>query len=155
MTLCDPMDCSLPGSSVHGVGCHFLIQGIFPSQGLNPGLLHYRQVLLPSEPPGKSKVGKTSVNWFLTKIFLKYFFWIHFFVASFLGRWGGLFFFPSLHAFRDLSSSTRKWTQSHNSPNHCTARELPVVFIYLFFFDSFVHWVGVVFFFCICEFKKS
>ena len=35
--LCDPMDCSLPGSSVQGnfsgentgVGCHFLLQGIF------------------------------------------------------------------------------------------------------------------------------
>ena len=35
LTLCDPMDCSLPGSSVHGivqarvlVGCHFLLQCI-------------------------------------------------------------------------------------------------------------------------------
>ena len=36
------------------VGCHFLLQGIFPIQGLNPGLLHCRQTLLPSEPPGKS-----------------------------------------------------------------------------------------------------
>ena len=46
-TLCDPMDSSLLGSSVHGdspgkntgVGCHFLLQGIFPTQGLNLGLL--------------------------------------------------------------------------------------------------------------------
>ena len=45
---CDPMDCSLPGSSVHGdsplkntgVCCHALLQGIFPTQGLNPHLLH-------------------------------------------------------------------------------------------------------------------
>ena len=52
-TLCNPMDCSLPGSSVHGdspgkntgVGCHFLLQGIFPTQGSNPGLLHCRQIL--------------------------------------------------------------------------------------------------------------
>jgi len=52
-TLCDPMDCSPPGSSVHGdpsgkntgVGCHSLLQGIFPTQGLNPGLPHYREVL--------------------------------------------------------------------------------------------------------------
>ena len=53
-TLCDPMDCSsLPSSSVHGdspgknseVGCHFLLQGIFPTQGLKPGLLHCRQIL--------------------------------------------------------------------------------------------------------------
>ena len=52
-TLCDPMDCSLPGSSIHGilqakntrVGSHSLLQGIFPTQGLNPGLLHCRQIL--------------------------------------------------------------------------------------------------------------
>ena len=53
LTLCDPRDCSLPGSSVHGdspgkntgVGCHALLQGIFPNQGLNPDLLHCRQIL--------------------------------------------------------------------------------------------------------------
>ena len=28
-----------------GVGCHFLLQGIFPTQGLNPGLSHCRQTL--------------------------------------------------------------------------------------------------------------
>ena len=28
-----------------GVGCHFLLQGIFPSQGSNPGLPHCRQML--------------------------------------------------------------------------------------------------------------
>ena len=52
-TLCDPMNCSLPGSSVlgdspgknTGVGCHALLQGIFPTQGSNPGLLHCRQIL--------------------------------------------------------------------------------------------------------------
>ena len=37
---CDPMDCSPPGSSVHGIlqariGCHPLLQGIFPSQESN------------------------------------------------------------------------------------------------------------------------
>ena len=50
---CNPMDCSLPGSSVHGdspgknngVGCHVLLQGIFPTQVLNPGLLHCRWIL--------------------------------------------------------------------------------------------------------------
>ena len=50
LTLCDPMYCSLPGSSVHGdspcnnigMGCHALLQGIFPTQGSNPGLLHCR-----------------------------------------------------------------------------------------------------------------
>ena len=28
-----------------GVGCYSLLYGIFPMQGLNPGLLHYRQIL--------------------------------------------------------------------------------------------------------------
>ena len=28
-----------------GVGCHFLLQGIFPTQGLKLGLLHYRWIL--------------------------------------------------------------------------------------------------------------
>ena len=52
LTLCNPMDCSLPGSSVHGilqarilVGCLALLQGIFPIQGSNPGLLNCRQIL--------------------------------------------------------------------------------------------------------------
>jgi len=26
------------------MGCHALLQGIFPTQGLNPGLLHDRQI---------------------------------------------------------------------------------------------------------------
>ena len=33
-----------PGKNTGG-GCHFLLQEIFPTQGLNPGLLHYRQTL--------------------------------------------------------------------------------------------------------------
>ena len=44
--LCDPTDCSLPSSSLHGifqarsgVGCHFLLQGIFPTWRSNPHLL--------------------------------------------------------------------------------------------------------------------
>ena len=47
LSLCDPMHCSPPGSSVHGdsPGCHALLQGIFPTQVSNPGLLHCRQFL--------------------------------------------------------------------------------------------------------------
>ena len=53
LTLCDPVDCSPLGSSVPWdspgkntrVGCHFLLQGIFRTQGSNPGLLHCRQML--------------------------------------------------------------------------------------------------------------
>ena len=47
------VDCSLPASSVHRdslgkntwVGCQFLLQGIFPTQGLNSRLLHFRLIL--------------------------------------------------------------------------------------------------------------
>ena len=46
------MDCSPPGSSVcgdspgkdTGVGCHALLQGIFPTQGSTPGLQHCRRI---------------------------------------------------------------------------------------------------------------
>ena len=54
-TLCDPINCSLPGSSVHGIlqarilkaGCHFLFQGIFPTQGSNPLFLQWQVDFLP------------------------------------------------------------------------------------------------------------
>ena len=63
-TLCDPMDCSPSGSSVHGdspgkntgMGCPALLQGIFPTQGLNPHilpLLHWQAGSLPWAPPEK------------------------------------------------------------------------------------------------------
>ena len=39
-----------------GMGFHFLLQGIFPTQGSNRGLPHCRQMLLLSEPPGKSSL---------------------------------------------------------------------------------------------------
>ena len=51
-SLCDPTDCSSSDFSVYGfygkntgVGSHSLLQGIFPTLGLNPSLLHYRQIL--------------------------------------------------------------------------------------------------------------
>ena len=51
--LCNPIDCSLPGSFVHGdspgqntgMSCHARLQGIFPTQGSNPGLPHCRWIL--------------------------------------------------------------------------------------------------------------
>ena len=53
LTLCDPM-----GYTVHEIlqarilewGSHSLLQGVFPTQGSNLGLLHCRQSL-PSRPP--------------------------------------------------------------------------------------------------------
>ena len=53
-TLCDPHGIYRPWNSPDqntGVGSHSLLQGIFPTQGLNPGLCHCRWVLYQ---PGKS-----------------------------------------------------------------------------------------------------
>ena len=50
--LCDPMDCSPPGSSVHGIFQPRILkwvaipfQGIFLTQRSNSGLLHCRQII--------------------------------------------------------------------------------------------------------------
>ena len=53
LTPCSPLDCSLPGSSVHGNSsgkniegdCHALLQGIFPTQKSNLHLPHCWQIL--------------------------------------------------------------------------------------------------------------
>ena len=51
-TLCDPMDCSLSGSSIHGIFQARVLEWIvisfsriFLTQELNPGLLHCGQTL--------------------------------------------------------------------------------------------------------------
>ena len=63
-TVCDPMDCSppvflcpwdFPGKNT-GVGWHALLQGVFPTQGLNPLLLHWQVGTLPLAPPGKPQL---------------------------------------------------------------------------------------------------
>ena len=62
--LCNAMDCSTPGSSVHGdspgkntrVGCHILLQEIFPTNGSNPGLLHFRQILYRLSHQGSPRI---------------------------------------------------------------------------------------------------
>ena len=48
LTLCDPVDCIVhgdsPGQST-GEGSRSLLQGIFPTQGSNPGIPHCRRIL--------------------------------------------------------------------------------------------------------------
>ena len=64
LSLCNPLDCSTPGSSIHeifsgkntGVGCHFLLQGIIPSSGTEPTFpvsLVLQADFLPAKPLGK------------------------------------------------------------------------------------------------------
>ena len=62
LTLCDPVDCTprllcpwdFPGKST-GVGCHFLLHGIFLTQGLNPSLPRCRQTLYRLSHQGNSR----------------------------------------------------------------------------------------------------
>ena len=64
LTICDSMDYILPSSSVRGdslgkntgVGCHALLQGIFPTQESNPGLSHCRQILYYLSHQGSPKI---------------------------------------------------------------------------------------------------
>ena len=65
-TLCDPMDCSPSGSSVHGIFQARILEwvamlssrGVFLIQGLNPlplHLPHWQAGSLPLAPPGKAR----------------------------------------------------------------------------------------------------
>ena len=70
LTLCDPIDCNLLGFSVHrifclwnscpgkntGVGSCSHLQGIFPTQGSNPGLLCCRRILYCLSHKGSPRV---------------------------------------------------------------------------------------------------
>ena len=76
--LCDPMDCSPPGPSVHGdspgkntgVGRHALLQGIFLYLGIQPRSPALQVDSLLSQPPGKStNTGMDSLS-LLQRIFL-------------------------------------------------------------------------------------
>ena len=69
-SLCNPTDCSPPGFSVRGdslgkntaVGSLSLLQGICPTKGWNPGLLHCRQILYHLSHQGCPKFSYTSEN---------------------------------------------------------------------------------------------
>ena len=66
-TLCDPVDCILyspwnsPGQNT-GVGSLSLLQGIFPTQGSNPGLLHCRRILYQLSHKGSSALNANSLQ---------------------------------------------------------------------------------------------
>ena len=73
---CDPMDCSLPGSSVHGIfqeeywsGLPFPSLGDLLDPGIKPGYPALQADALPSEPPGERKVAFNQNTWkFLKEI---------------------------------------------------------------------------------------
>ena len=104
LTLCDPLDCSPPGSSVYrdspgkttGVVCHALLQENFPTQGSNPGVLICRWILylLSYQETYFQRIHQTPNNCFKIHIFI-YIYWIlnfqkmgssWFFLQDFLGE---------------------------------------------------------------------
>ena len=62
-TLCDPMDYIIhglynsPGKNT-GVGSLSLLQGIFPTQGLIPGLPHYKRIICQLNHKGSQRILK-------------------------------------------------------------------------------------------------
>ena len=95
LTLCDPMDCSPPGSSVHGILQAGILQWVavpFSRRPSQPGertlVSHIADRFLPSEPPGKC-LGqclfatdfsnmKESKNYFI----IFYFYWFFFYWST-------------------------------------------------------------------------
>ena len=85
-TLCDPMDCpwNSPGQNT-GLGSLSLLQGMFPTQGLNPGFLHCRWILYQLNHKGSPRIlewvaypfssgtsrprNRTGVSYFACRIF--------------------------------------------------------------------------------------
>ena len=66
-TLCNPMDCSLPGSSIHGIFQARVLEwiaipspGDLPNPGIKPGSPALQADALPSEPPGKPQKSQNS-----------------------------------------------------------------------------------------------
>ena len=61
-TLCDPMYCSLPASSLHGILQARVVEWVaisfyrdLPDPGIKPGSPAFQADTLTSEPPGKEK----------------------------------------------------------------------------------------------------
>ena len=68
-TFCDPMGCSLPGSSVHGIFQARILEWVaIPSSGdlpdpeIKPGSPALQVDYLPSELPGKSEEKQSRIN---------------------------------------------------------------------------------------------
>ena len=101
-TLCDSMDCSPLGSSVHGILQARLLAWVaisfskdLLSQGLNPGLLHCRQILYRLSP-GKSRKDFILFPNFLSCSFTFSVILISLIQISFIDR-QFCYFFPSIY----------------------------------------------------------
>ena len=69
LTLCHPMDCCPPGSSVHGILQAKILEWYLfssprdlPNPGIEPRSLALQAYSLPAEPPGKPNTERCSKN---------------------------------------------------------------------------------------------
>ena len=118
-TLCDPMDCSPPGSSVHEIFQARILEWVaisfsrgFPTQGSNPGLLHFRQILYWLSYKG-------SLAWRILSIPLlacemSAVVWT-FFGPAFLRDWNENWPFPVLWPLLSFPNLLAYWVQYFNS----------------------------------------
>ena len=97
LTFCNLMDCSPPGSFVHGilhpgkitgVGCHSLLQGIFPTHGSNSRLRHCGQILYCLSHQGSWTLVHFCIYIICHLLSPKV--WFHFFIPE---PWASSFFF--------------------------------------------------------------
>ena len=125
-TLCDPMDCSLPCSSVHGIlqartlEWILLLQGIFPTQGLDLclfSLLPWQAGALLLAPPGKlpGLLQNMDNAMRLLKVFI-------FIYLAVLGLSCGMWEPVPWPGIKPRPLALAVW-----SLNHWTTREIPVV----------------------------
>ena len=78
-TLCNHMNCSPPGSSIHGILQARTLEWVavpfsrvtYLTQESNLGLLYYRQIFLPSGPPGKPNGIPVLCSWLTCLKFTK------------------------------------------------------------------------------------
>ena len=83
LTLCDPIDCSLPGSTIPGIFQAGILawsvlpvpspenlpdSGIFLTKGLNLGLRHYRQMLYHLSYQGRAFLVRVEVSIFINSL---------------------------------------------------------------------------------------
>ena len=62
LVLCDPIDCSLPGSSVHGIlQVRILKWAAIPDPGIEPQASTFQVDSVLSEPPGKFHISPSLV----------------------------------------------------------------------------------------------
>ena len=124
-TLWEPIDCTWdsPGKNT-GVGSHSLLQGIFLTQGSDPGLLHCRQILYCLSHTGDKKFEiKVHTMQLWISIFFKLAICSQLFLLYLLGK---------------LNIKPRMLLLIPNTPSIETQLEFPTIYFFSFYSNSLV-----------------